>query len=218
MNRSESIKELATALAKAQGEMGKAIKDASNPFFKANYADLESCIDASRQALVKNGLSVAQFVTSTTESLSLNTILMHSSGEYIESTCRVLTVKKDPQGEGSAITYYRRYAYAAAIGLVTSDDDGEGAMDRSHQETKASPKEPTRVAVTKEPVIMKDPGQYKMTFLKAHTGKSVADLHNSKELVGIISYLSRQEKLSGDGVNFLANAKAYIKALDEVPF
>jgi len=218
MNRSESIKELATALAKAQGEMGKAVKVANNSFFKSNYADLESCIDASRAALVNNGLSVAQFVTSTTDHLSLNTILMHSSGEYIESTCRVLTVKKDPQGEGSAITYYRRYAYAAAIGLVTSDDDAEIAMDRSHQETKASPKEPIRVAVTKDAVIMKDPGQYKMTFLKAHIGKSVADLHNSKELAGIISYLSRQEKLSGDGVNFLANAKAYISAMDDVPF
>ena len=218
MNRSESIKELATALAKAQGEMGKAIKDANNPFFKANYADLESCIDASRAALVKNGLSVAQFVTSDGVGLALNTLLMHSSGEFIETACRVLTVKKDPQGEGSAITYYRRYAYAAAIGLVTSDDDGEGAMDRPHQETKASPKEPTRVAVTKEPVLMKDPGQYKMTFMKAHVGKSVADLHNTKELAGIIKWLSNQEKLSGDGINFLANAKAYLNALDEVPF
>lgn len=203
MNRSESIKELATALAKAQGEMGKAVKVASNPFFKSNYADLESCIDASREALVKNGLSVAQFVTSTTEGLAINTILMHSSGEYIESTCRVLTVKKDPQGEGSSLTYYRRYFYASAIGLVTSDDDGEAAMSRD---------------VPKEPVIMKDPGQYKMTFLKAHIGKSVADLHNSKELLGIVSWLNKQEKLSADGINFLANAKAYISAMDDVPF
>ena len=122
MNRSESIKELATALAKAQGEMGKAIKDANNPFFKSNYADLESCIDASRSALVKNGLSVAQFVTSTNDGLGINTILMHSSGEFIESTCRVLTVKKDPQGEGSALTYYRRYLYASAIGLMNAQE------------------------------------------------------------------------------------------------
>jgi ERF superfamily. len=212
MNRSESIKELATALAKAQGEMGKAIKDANNPFFKSNYADLESCIDASRSALVKNGLSVAQFVTSTNDGLGINTILMHSSGEFIESTCRVLTVKKDPQGEGSALTYYRRYLYASAIGLVTSDDDGEAAMSRDVQ------KEPIRVSVTKDPVLMKDPGQYKMTFMKAHIGKSVADLHNTKELAGIIKWLSNQEKLSGDGINFLANAKAYLNALDEVPF
>lgn len=120
-------------------------------------------------------------------------------------------------------------AYSMAVKMILlktfmleSTDEEEARTTEegtSYNETKAMPhKEPTRVPVTKEPVIMKDPGQYKMTFLKAHTGKSVADLHNSKELVGIISYLSRQEKLSGDGVNFLANAKAYIKALDEVPF
>lgn len=217
MNRSESIKELATALAKAQGEMGKAIKDANNPFFKANYADLESCIDASRAALVKNGLSVAQFVSSDGVGLALNTVLMHSSGEFIETACRVLTVKKDPQGEGSAITYYRRYAYAAAIGLVTSDDDGEGAMDRPHQETKAMPaKEPTRVPVTKQ-----EPngtlGNYRLTFTK-RKGCTIEELYNEYDekngntLRGLLFWLSTvKTPLSADALEFQEQAESYLK-------
>ena len=217
MNRSESIKELATALAKAQGEMGKAIKDANNPFSKANYADLESCIDASRAALVKNGLSVAQFVSSGGVGLALNTVLMHSSGEFIETACRVLSVKKDPQGEGSAITYYRRYAYAAAIGLVTSDDDGEGAMDRPHQETKTMPtKEPTRVPVTKQ-----EPngtlGNYKLMFTK-RKGATIEELYNEYDekngntLRGLLFWLSTAKPpLSADALEFQQQAESYLK-------
>lgn len=122
-------------------------------------------------------------------------------------------------------------AYSMAVKMIllktfmlesTDEEEARTAEEgTSYNETKAIPKAPTRVPVTKqqeEPVIIKDPGQYKMTFMKAHIGKSVADLHNTKELAGIIKWLSNQEKLSGDGINFLANAKAYLNALDEVPF
>lgn len=211
MNRSESIKELAKALAIAQSDIKGAIKDKSNDFYNSDYADLASCIEASRGPLTKNGLSVVQLVETVNDKMYLTTILMHFSGEFIESSTEVATTKKDAQGYGSAITYFRRYCYNAMVGVapVGDDDDGNAASDINEKRQKPA---------AKDPVIMKDPGQYKMTFMKAHVGKSVADLHNTKELAGIIKWLSNQEKLSGDGVNFLANAKAYLKTLNEVPF
>ena len=132
MQQSESIANLAKALAIVQGKLTYAKKDSKNPFFKSNYADLESVWDACRDLLASNGLSVSQFPGSYCEidkSMSLTTILLHESGEWISQEMTLPVSKVDPQGAGSAITYMRRYALAAVVGVVQSDDDGNAASN-----------------------------------------------------------------------------------------
>lgn len=151
MQKSESVKELATALARAQNQIQGAAKDKTNPHFRSAYADLASVWDACREALTKNGLSVVQTcIPSDGQSVAVETTLLHSSGEYIGS-CLVMPVPKfDPQGVGSAITYARRYALAAMVGVAPEDDDGEGAMDRSRKsETKADPEGKAKLEASK---------------------------------------------------------------------
>ena len=128
MPQSESIKELTTALSKVQGELTYAKKDSENPFFKSRYADLESVWDACRDLLARNGLSVIQMPGNYFEGrMWLITRLCHSSGEWIEQEMSVPVAKPDAQGAGSALTYMRRYALAAFIGIVQADDDGNAA-------------------------------------------------------------------------------------------
>src|SRR5450631_3040335 len=105
MNTSEQINELATALAKAQGEITGALKDSSNPFFKSKYADLASCWDACRNALSKNGLAVTQFPMTGATGVCLVTTLLHSSGQWMRAELTVHPKDDTPQAMGSAITY-----------------------------------------------------------------------------------------------------------------
>jgi len=130
MQQSESIANLAKALSTVQGKLTHAKKDSANPFFKSKYADLESVWDACRDLLAANGLAVAQFpglYSDLDKSMSLTTILTHSSGEWISQEMSVPVTKPDAQGAGSALTYMRRYAVAAVVGVVQADDDGNAA-------------------------------------------------------------------------------------------
>jgi len=127
MTKSESIKEIAIALNKAQAEMSGAKKGAVNPFFKSKYANLEEVIRCAKEPLHNNGLSVSQFPTTEDNQAGVTTILMHISGEWLESTLLLACSKQDPQGMGSAITYARRYAYQSVLGIPSEDDDGNSA-------------------------------------------------------------------------------------------
>lgn len=130
--KSEAINELAAALAKAQGEIKSAAKDSTNPHFKSKYADLASIWDACRSALSKNGLAVAQ-ITATTDTgkVRVTTTLMHASGQWIEGELDVKPMQDTPQGIGSTVTYCRRYALAAMVGVAPDDDDdGYAASER----------------------------------------------------------------------------------------
>ena len=130
MNQSQSIANLAKALSTVQGKLTYAKKDSKNPLFKSNYADLESVWDACRDLLSSNGLAVTQFpglYSELDKSMSLTTILTHESGEWITQEMSVPVSKVDAQGAGSAITYMRRYALAAVVGVVQADDDGNAA-------------------------------------------------------------------------------------------
>ena len=128
MKTSDSIKELATALAKAQATMAGAKKDSTNPHFRSKYADLASIWEACRDALTSNGIAVVQMTRARPEDVVIvETRLLHSSGEWIEGELLVPVMKADAQGYGSAITYARRYALAAAVGVAPEDDDGNAA-------------------------------------------------------------------------------------------
>jgi len=131
VNKSESLKNLATALHKAQGQIKHAVKDAANPFFRSKYADLVSVWDAMRDAFQANGLSVSQMPDMDGDKPVLVSILLHNSGEFIESRILLNPVKNDPQGIGSCISYYRRYALQAIAGVCPDDDDGEAAQGRT---------------------------------------------------------------------------------------
>lgn len=127
MKMSESIKNIAAALNKAQAEMSGAKKGANNPFFKSSYADLNSVVDAVRIPFCENGLSYSQFPINQDNKVGVETILMHESGEWISDILLLPMVKQDPQAAGSAITYARRYALQAIAGIPAEDDDGNKA-------------------------------------------------------------------------------------------
>ena len=128
LNASENLADLAAALCAVQGELKPAIKQADNPFFKSKYVDLPGVWEAIRPLLAKNGLSVVQTFTASADGPTIVTTLMHKSGQWVSSELFLKPAKSDPQGVGSAITYGRRYALAAMVGVVADeDDDGNAA-------------------------------------------------------------------------------------------
>ena len=142
MITSDSIANLTLALSIVQGKMTHAIKDSANPFFKSKYADLESVWDVCRSLLSENGLAVMQFPgdinfvqlekengdINIATKMSLTTIISHKSGEFMSQEMSVPVTKPDAQGAGSALTYMRRYALAAVVGVVQADDDANAAV------------------------------------------------------------------------------------------
>jgi hypothetical protein len=141
--RSENIDLLATALAAAQGIMEGAAKDSANPFFKSNYADLASVWDAIRQPLASHGLSVVQMPIADGPRVTVTTLLMHTSGQWISSDLTITAKEDSPQAVGSAITYARRYALQSVAGVAPEDDDGERAQGRTTQTQRKTTGNPT---------------------------------------------------------------------------
>ena len=136
MRRSDSIAELSAALSKFQAEVQTVGKDAKGNF--GTYATLAAAVEAAAPVAAKHGISVSQWPEWDGDEDLLTTRLGHSSGEWEEASMRLHLVKDDPQGQGSATTYARRYAYLAALGLAPSDDDdGQRATDR----VQAQPRE-----------------------------------------------------------------------------
>jgi len=134
VNRSDTITELATALAKAQGTMKAAEMNAVNPFLKNHYADLGSIIEAARPAMTANGLSFVQAPAITDAGITLETMILHASGEWLASSMTLPVDDKkglsSAQASGSVITYLRRYALAAMLGIYADkDDDGNDASN-----------------------------------------------------------------------------------------
>jgi hypothetical protein len=128
LSQSPELDQLATALAIAQGTIQGAVKDRTNPAFKSSYADLASVWDACRAALSSNGLSVSQHPGRLEDgSATVTTILLHKSGQHIASVCAALPRDQSPAAVGSVVTYLRRYALAAAVGVAPEDDDGQAA-------------------------------------------------------------------------------------------
>ena len=120
-------KNIYAALAKAQSEMGKALKESANPHFRSKYADLGNVMDACLPALNANGIAVVQPFVPGELGHVVKTILYHESGESIECSVPLLLGKQDMQGLGSAITYARRYGLMSMAGIAPEDDDGNAA-------------------------------------------------------------------------------------------
>lgn len=134
---SSSLDKIAPAVLAAQKELGSVKKGAKNPFFKSSYADLTSVIEALKDVVNKNGLSIIQ----TQRDGDVLTTLLHSSGQYISSATQIKCAKEnDPQALGSAISYARRYGLQSILCLPAQDDDGEGAMSRTKKAASKSTK------------------------------------------------------------------------------
>lgn len=129
MNKSDSIEHLAAALAKAHAELENPSFDSQNPHFKNKYASLATVRDTVTPVLAKQGLSVLQLLGQKEGGITCETVLLHSSGQWISETLFMPSAKQDAQGFGSAITYARRYALMAICGVAgDEDDDAEGAV------------------------------------------------------------------------------------------
>ena len=135
-------KSIAAALAAAQSEMGKALKDSTNPHFRSKYADLGNVMDACLPALNKNGIAVFQPVGRDDLGVYVDTVLLHTSGEKLECRVPLILGKNDMQGFGSAQTYARRYGLMTMAGIAPEDDDGNAAAKAApspRQQPKPAP-------------------------------------------------------------------------------
>ena len=159
MEKSETIGNLTLALSKVQAQLRPAKENSKNPFFKSNYADLGSVWDSVRALLSENELSIIQMPTDVG---GLTTILSHSSGEYLSSTMYIPS-KEDAHGVGSAISYARRYALASFVGVVTGDDDGNGAIKSNNP--------PSAKTTTPKPKPKLSSEQYKAMMTAIEQGK-----------------------------------------------
>jgi hypothetical protein len=123
------MKQIASALVKAQKAFGPALKTNTNPHFRSKYADLSACVEAVIDALSANGIFLMQQTSECTDGVIVETVFLHESGEQLTSgKLHVPAAKHDPQGYGSALTYARRYSLMAACGIAPEDDDGNAAV------------------------------------------------------------------------------------------
>lgn len=131
MRQSETIAELATALAKAQGQIEDATKDGLNPAFRSKYADLAAVRAVIREPLAANDLSIMQFPRTRQGTVEVETMLVHKSGEFVSETLEIPVAKFDAHGIGSGITYGRRYGLMSILCLAAVDDDGNAAVEKA---------------------------------------------------------------------------------------
>ena len=139
MIHSEQIDKIAPALLKAQRALRAVHKTATNPHFKSKYVPLDEVMDAAKEALNANGITIMQ-ATGDEDAAGFNllTRFQHESGQWIEGRVRMPMDKGTPQGAGSAITYGRRYGLSALLGIVADeDDDGNAASAPAKKAAKA---------------------------------------------------------------------------------
>ena len=132
------MKEIASALVRAQKAFGPALKSSTNPHFRTRYADLSACIEAVIDGLNSNGIAMIQKTFEHTEGVVVETVFVHESGEMLEGGRLFVPASKvDAQGFGSALTYARRYSLMAACGISPEDDDGHAATKAPRQAAPA---------------------------------------------------------------------------------
>lgn len=182
INHSEQISNIAAALLKAQKDIGHALKSADNPYFKSRYADLTVVIDSVKAPLNNSGITFLQAVDENGEGKPvIDTILLHESGQYLSTRTPVFCKKPDdPQAFGSGVTYSKRYALQAILGLPTEDDDAEGATARGDDQRKpAEYKPPTEKEVAKAAVKAANKALVEQAFFEYQTVHA-ADMPDGK--------------------------------------
>jgi hypothetical protein len=189
METSPEIKNIAKALKEFQASAPNISKDADANY--GRYATLGNVIETTRADLAANGLSFSQIP----DGDGLTTIIMHETGEWIRATARMMLDKQTPQGQGSAITYMRRYALSAALGIATEDDDDGNVANRTnHEREKAPQSRQTAGSTTKANDAKKDPA----TELKAAKDRLISllkllgctELKTKKQYEDAVFYLT----------------------------
>ena len=211
---SQDITKLAKALLNVQRQLLPAAKDATNPFTKSRYATLNSVMAASREALLDNGIWMCQcpVPVDTPGAIGLMTKLTHTeSGQWQSSIAVVPLPKADPQGMGSAITYARRYALTAMLGLVTEDDDGEAACGRKATSSRAQT--PRRQTGNRQEVA---PEHSELPTLEGVTYQRVSAQDGRECIVASGNTQPKKEILSGLGFRWNAQRKYWWKYADAV--
>ena len=131
------MKNIASALVKAQRGFAPALKTSTNPHFRSKYVDLAGCVEAVVDALNAAGIALIQRTSEDSTGVTVETVFVHESGEMLEcGKLHVPAAKQDPQGYGSALTYARRYSLMAACGIAPEDDDGNAASKVKVSATK----------------------------------------------------------------------------------
>lgn len=202
INHSDQISNLAAALLKAQQAIGHALKSADNPYYKSRYADLTVVIESVKEPLNSNGITFLQAVDENSEGRPVvDTILLHESGQYLSTRTPVFCKKPDdPQAFGSGVTYSKRYALQAILGLPTEDDDAEGAMARNRKQGDKEPAKYKKSTKKKEdPAIDKIIEQAWYNFQtvnadKMPEGKVFKEEYFKKELRNVFIHLKPAKK------------------------
>jgi ERF superfamily len=216
MKTSDSLINIAKALAEAQKKIGHAAKDSKNPHFKNNYASLESVIDASKEHLLEQGIFVIQSVSEK----SLVTRLQHTSGEFFESALDLLLSKQDMQGLGSAITYARRYSLASMLNISQADDDGNEASKYAPQQAPPKKHIVEKVAEVKaeraQVETLESLGEYVVKFGKKLSGQKLKDIDPGNLESYLFDYLEQESKkknqpLTGPALELFEKGSAYLK-------
>src|SRR5690554_900702 len=197
MRKSESIKNLAVALSKFQAEVQNPKNTADNPFYNSRYAPLQDVLNEVRPLLSKYGLSILQSPAGDGQSVSIVTLLLHESGEWIEFDPLVLKAEKmTPQGAGSAITYGRRYALSAVLGISSEDDDDANSLEIHQQAQKQQRKQLTDKQVKRLYAIANSAGvsveDVKRVLMRDYKKTQAADL-TKQEYDEICERLQKKE-------------------------
>ena len=180
MNRSETITEIAKALAKFQSEVSDPNRTKENAFLKSKYVTLDSLLQAVRPVLASNGLSFLQVPFTGADVVSVTTMLLHESGEWLESDPFTLPLmKKDPQGVGSVVTYARRYSLSSILGVAWDEDD-DAQSNNETELTKQMAQEVFKLAEVKNVDNDTVKSYIKTTFNKASS--KMLDLSELKQV------------------------------------
>jgi hypothetical protein len=200
MKLSEKTDKLMPAMASAYEEMGVAFKTGRNPHYKSRYADLPSVDAASRPVLAKHGLMYTQGVVEGLGGLAMETTIIHgASAQFISQMVPYVVPRgktEDPQAQGSAITYSRRYGLQSALGMVSDDDDGEAASRIARRPAPVAPPAPVEDSgpvpeltdleakcreMGMSPRLVED-------FVMAEKGKSMNELE-THEIIGLKKHI-----------------------------
>jgi len=137
MKKSESVTKIFAALVKAQEELKNSFKSATNPHFKSKYSPLDEIINGIKPVLAKHGLAITQDISGDGDRVTISTLIMHESGEWIEQTgLTIKPAKTDAQGTCGAVTYGRRYSLQAALNISSDDDDDGNEASKPAEKTK----------------------------------------------------------------------------------
>jgi hypothetical protein len=148
------MKNIASALVKAQRGFAPALKTSTNPHFRSKYVDLAGCVEAVVDSLNASGIALIQRTSQDDTGVTVETVFVHESGEMLEcGKLHVPAAKQDPQGYGSALTYARRYSLMAACGIAPEDDDGNAA---SRKREVVQPSEPNAKFIEQQLIVMEN--------------------------------------------------------------